>query len=89
MIKDTIKKYFKQFAYQAVCFAEQQIGSGFGDEKKEMAIEFLLKKLPAFIKPFTPLLKPLLMQILDEVIEQAVDLLHALQEKQRERKDNG
>ena len=85
MIKKTIKKYLTQFAYQAVCYAEEAVGNGYGKIKKDIAIDYLLGKLPAYCKPFTPFLKPLLIKILDEVVEQAVELLHELQKRQKER----
>ena len=85
MFKNKIKKYLNQFAYQAVCYAEEAVGSGRGNIKKEIAIDYLLDKLPAWAKPFVPVLKPFLNKVIDEVIEKAVDILHELQERQKQR----
>ena len=85
MFKEKIKRYFNQFAYQAVCYAEEAVGNGFGETKKGIAIDFLLSKLPIVFQPFVPVLRPLIMKIIDEVIEKAVDMLHEVQKRQKER----
>lgn len=88
MLKNTIKKIFQKCAYQAVCFAEEQIGGGNGKLKKSIAIDYLINKLPLYLKPFAPFLKPLLEQIADDLIEKAVDKLHSVQNQLKEKAGN-
>lgn len=87
MFKNKIKIFLRKYAYQAVCYAENSlIGSGNGANKKEIAIDFLLSKLPLYLKPFVPLLKTVFNQIADELIELAVDKLHTAQAHLKEEK---
>lgn len=85
MIKEKIRKYLSKFSYQAVCYAEEAVGKGKGSIKKEMAIDYLISKLPIYCQPFAPVLKTLLSKMLDELIEYAVKKLHEVQEQQKER----
>ena len=41
-----VKKQIKELAKNAVMAAEAQLGSGHGQEKKKMAIDYVLKNLP-------------------------------------------
>ena len=83
MFKKFITQLFQKYAYKAVVYAEDLIGSGNGAHKKEIAIDYLLNKLPIYLKPFIPVLKPLLIQIADTLIEKAVEMLHTVQQQQQ------
>lgn len=72
---------FKKTALSAVIYAEEWLGSNAETAKKEVAIEFLLAKLPVYLKPLTPLLKCGLVEIADKIIEKAVTELHEIQSK--------
>ena len=74
-----IQKKFKQFAFSAVVYAEEYIGSGEGQEKKKLAIEYLINLLPIGFKPFASIFRRLLTDIADSLIEKAVVKLHLLQ----------
>ena len=80
-IKTKAVKYFKKSALSAVIYAEQWLGSGNGDIKKESAIDFLLSKLPVYLKPFAPLFRKGLTEVADKIIEMAVKELHEIQNK--------
>ncbi len=85
MFKNKIKKVFDKFAYKAVCYAEEQIGGGNGKLKKEIAIDFLISKLPIYLKPFSFVLRSVFNQIADSIIEKAVEKLHSVQKQLKER----
>lgn len=80
-VKTKATEYFKKTALSAVIYAEQWLGSNSGIAKKELAIDFLLSKLPIYLKPFAPLLKNGLVEIADKIIEKAVQELHEIQNK--------
>lgn len=79
IIKEKAEKVFIKLAMSAVTYAEELIGSGNGAIKKEIAIEFLLSKLPVYLKPFKALIKSLLSESLDWIIERAVHKLQYIQ----------
>lgn len=85
MFKNKIEKVFAKFAYQAVCYAEQEIGGGNGKLKKEIAIDFLISKLPLYLKPFSFIFKSVLNEIADTLIEMAVVKLHSVQEQAKKK----
>ena len=80
-VKTIATECFKKSALSAVIYAEQWLGSGSGNIKKEVAIDLLLSKLPVYLKPFTPLLKKGLIELADRIIEKAVEQLHEIQSK--------
>ncbi len=80
-IKTKATECFKKTALSAVVYAEQWLGSATGSIKKEIAIDFLLSKLPIYLKPFIPLLRNGLIEIADKIIEMAVKKLHEIQNK--------
>lgn len=73
------KEKFEQLVCQAVRYAEDLLGSGTGAAKKEMAIDFLLSKLPIYLKPLIPFFKQTLIKLADSLIEKAVERLHEFQ----------
>jgi len=64
-------KEIKQYAPLAVDFAENQIGAGRGMEKKELAINYILRLLP-LPNFLNPILARLLAKLLDSAIESAL-----------------
>ena len=79
MYKEKIKTLFTKYSYQAVVHAEELIGSGNGKYKKEIAIDFLISKLPLYLKPFSLIFRAFFNEIADVLIEKAVDKLHSVQ----------
>ncbi len=80
-VKAKATECFKKTALSAVIYAEKWLGSNAGAAKKEIAIDFLLSKLPIYLKPFTSLLRNGLIEIADKIIEKAVKELHEIQNK--------
>lgn len=68
------KETIKELAYTAVLKAEQALGSKKGQEKKEMALNYIIQNLPipAFFKPF---IAKLLSSFIDDAIEFAVEYM--------------
>jgi|GEM_PF-617532 len=73
------KEVMSKFALSAVIFAEQTLGSGAGQAKKELAIGFLLGKLPLYLKPFRGIIQNILGGFIDQLIEKAVVKLQEIQ----------
>ena len=72
-----VKNKIKELAKKAVIVAEAELGSGNGQEKKRLAIQYVVNKLP-----FAPLLKTiisvLLSSFIDDVVEISVDYMNSL-----------
>ena len=66
---ENIKKQIKELAKNAVLKAEQELGSGKGQQKKRVAIDYILKNLSIFI---------------DDSIELAVSYINSLSKMQGE-----
>lgn len=81
-VEKKVKEKFTQFAFSAVVYAEEYLGSGAGQAKKELAIEYLIGLLPIGLKPFAGLFKKWLISIADSLIEKAVIKLHEFQNLQ-------
>lgn len=79
-ICDKMQEILKALALPAVIYAENLIGKGFGETKKQIAIDFILQKLPIFLLPFRSIIKRLLSDVLDFAVEVAVRKLHSIQE---------
>ena len=67
MLKN-LKIKIKELAKSAVVVAEKALGSNKGKEKKKMAIEYIINRLPVPI-----LLKPLICAVLSSFIDEAVE----------------
>lgn len=78
-----IKKLIKELAKNAVLKAEQELGSGNGQQKKKVAIDYVLKNLPisGFMKTVVAVF---LSSFIDESIEFAVTYLNSLPKTQGE-----
>ncbi len=69
-----LKLKIRELAKTADKLAEEALGSSKGQEKKTMAIEFVLEKIspPALLRPFV---KILFSSLIDEAIELAVEYM--------------
>ena len=72
-----VKKKIIELAKNAVVLAESKLGSGKGQEKKKLAIDYILKNLPIsnFVKT---IISVLLSSFIDDVIEMAVIWMNSL-----------
>ncbi len=78
-----IKAMIKNLAQNAVLIAEEELGSGNGQAKKQIAIEYIIKNLP-FSEPIKRIISFLLSKMIDELVESAVEWLHSQKEIQGE-----
>lgn len=85
MFKTKIENLYNKYAYRAVCYAEDLIGDGNGKYKKEIAIDYLISKLPLYLKPFSGIIRSVFNDIADTLIEKAVEKLHSVQEQVKSR----
>ncbi len=74
-----VKSLLSPLALPAVIYAENLIGKGFGETKKQVAIDFILQKLPLFLLPFKGIIKNLFLDLFDFALESAVEKLHSIQ----------
>ena len=65
----------KNLAQNAVLIAEEELGSGNGQAKKQIAIEYIIKNLP-FSEPIKRIISFLISKMIDELVESAVEWLH-------------
>lgn len=77
------KTKIKELAKNAVLVAEAELGSGEGQEKKKLAIEYVLKNLPIsnFLKSIISIL---LSSFIDDAIEISVNYMKTLSTTQGE-----
>ena len=77
------KTKIKELAKNAVLVAEAELGSGKGQEKKKLAIEYVLKNLPIsnFLKSIISIL---LSSFIDDAIEISVNYMKTLSTAQGE-----
>lgn len=73
-----IKKQIKELARNAVMIAESELGSGKGKQKKEMAINYIVKNLPvsSLVKHIISIF---LSSFIDDVVEASVTYINSLQ----------
>lgn len=81
MFKFLLKKHeskIYELADHAVKEAEMFLGSGKGKEKKEMAINFVLKylPLPIYLQWLKPLITKALTKLIDKAIEECVEKMN-------------
>lgn len=78
-----LKLKIKELAKSAVFRAESKLGSGKGQEKKKLAIDYILKNLPFpdFVKS---IISVLLSSFIDDVIEISVSYMKSLPAKEGE-----
>ena len=77
------KNKITELAKNAVLVAEAELGSGKGQEKKKLAIEYVLKNLPisSFLKSIISIL---LSSFIDDAIEISVNYMKTLSTTQGE-----
>lgn len=80
---ENIKKQIKELAKNAVLKAEQELGSGKGQQKKRVAIDYILKNLPIpeFMKMIVSVI---LSSFIDDSIELVVSYINSLSKMQGE-----
>lgn len=78
-----IKKTILDLAKNAVLIAEDELGSGKGQQKKQMAIEYIVSHLPfsGFAKS---LIAVFLSRFIDSAVEVSVKYMHSLPQEQGE-----
>lgn len=87
MLKKILEKTFKRIIEThvdvAVEKAEEIFGGGKGEEKKAMAVAYVMSyiKLPAPIEFLKPFISGALTSIVDKAVEIAVDKLHRMQDR--------
>lgn len=69
-----IKNQIKELAKNAVLIAETELGSGHGEEKKKIAVDYVLKNLN-FSTPVKIIISVILSSFIDDVIEISVRLM--------------
>lgn len=79
-----LKKIITSLAYSAVNMAENALKEEDGQAKKQLAIEFVVNRLP-IIQPFKSIVGVLMSKFIDEAIEQAVCYMNEIQNKTNER----
>lgn len=70
-----LKETITDLAYSAVSYAENKLSTSSGQEKKRMAISFLISKLPV-ASPFKPAIVFFLTEFIDNAIETAVKFMN-------------
>ncbi len=75
-----VKDLLSPLTLPAVIYAEDLIGKGFGETKKQIAIDFILGKLPLFLIPFKTVIRKVFSELFDCMIEASVKKLHSIQE---------
>ena len=69
-----LKSKIKEIAVNAVLYAEETLGSNKGKEKKSMAIEYIVSRIP-IISPLQKLVAMLLSSFIDDAVEFAVQYI--------------
>lgn len=69
-----LKETIKELAQTAVLKAEETLGSQKGQEKKVMAIKYIVNHIPVFA-PLKPLISILLSTFIDNAVEFAVEYM--------------
>ncbi len=75
-----LKLKIKELAKKAVFTAELELGSGKGQEKKKLAIEYVVKNLP-FPVIVKSIISVLLSSFIDDVVEISVSYMKSLPAK--------
>ena len=74
---ENLRKRIKELAKKAVLVAEAELGSGNGQEKKALAINYIVKRLP--LPPVVKtIVSVLLSSFIDDVVEISVEYMNSL-----------
>jgi len=76
-----LKTQITELAYSAVNIAEQSMDTKTGQDKKNLAIEYIVSMLP-ILPPLKTVTVILLSKFIDEAVEQAVKYLNAVKNKE-------
>lgn len=74
---NSIKKSIKDLAKSAVVIAENTLGSNKGKEKKKMAINYIVNRIPV-PELFKPLISAVFSSFIDDAVEFAVEYMEAI-----------
>ena len=77
---DNLKSKIKEIAVAAVEFAEETLGSNKGKQKKDMAVQYIVSRIPV-IQPFKTLIAMLLSSFIDDAVEFAVQYMKSVKEE--------
>lgn len=77
---DNLKSKIKEIAVAAVEFAEETLGSNKGKQKKEMAVQYIVSRIPV-IQPFKTLIAMLLSSFIEDAVEFAVQYMKSVREE--------
>lgn len=77
---DNLKSKIKEIAVAAVEFAEETLGSNKGKQKKEIAVQYIVSRIPV-IQPFKTLIAMLLSSFIDDAVEFAVQYMKSVREE--------
>lgn len=77
---DNLKSKIKEIAVAAVEFAEETLGSNKGKQKKEIAVQYIVSRIPV-IQPFKTLIAMLLSSFIDDAVEFAVQYMKSVKEE--------
>ena len=83
MVFTNVKTKIKELARKAVLIAEEKLGSGQGEAKKKIAINYIISNLP-FSGLVKSIISILLSSFIDDVIEIAVHYMNSLPEEKGE-----
>lgn len=72
-----LKNTITELAYAAVNIAEETLESASGQEKKTVAIDYIISMLPV-VSPFRGIINVLLSKFIDEAIEKAVKYMNSI-----------
>ena len=77
---DNLKSKIKEIAVAAVVFAEEQVCGKKKKKKKEMAVQYIVSRIPV-IQPFKTLIAMLLSSFIDDAVEFAVQYMKSVKEE--------
>ena len=72
-----LKSTISELAYSAVNMAEQSLGTSSGQQKKDLAIEYVISMLP-ILPPLKNVVVIILSKFIDDAIEKAVDYMNEM-----------
>lgn len=78
-----LKNTISELAYSAVNMAEQSLDTSSGQEKKAIAIEYIVSMLP-LLPPLKTVIILLLSKFIDEAVEHAVKYMNDMKNSQED-----
>lgn len=74
---ENLKKSIKELAKTAVVMAEKALGSEMGKQKKEMAVAYVVSRIPVPV-PIRPLISLFFTSFIDDAVEFAVEYMEEI-----------